>query len=101
MRADSVLTLAVYYAGNFQSRFIPNMIGAFLRVSLLPHIGLRRATIPIFFDMMEYEWKFKRNFHLVGSLNVFALFVGCLHALGQESHPACPVLINTTRWRQR
>jgi hypothetical protein len=49
--------------GNIQARFVPGMIGPFLKVSLLQHNGLRRATIPVFFDMMEFEWRYNKNFH--------------------------------------
>ena len=70
--------------GHFQARYVPAMIGPFLEVSLIPHTGtipppppslsdcaldlyaaIRRATIPIFYDMMELEYKHRRNFHLV------------------------------------
>ena len=70
--------------GSYQSRYVPGMIGPFLKVSLLPHTsefnmfgvvfdklsttlytGIRRNTIPIFFDMMETEFKYRKNFHMV------------------------------------
>lgn len=62
--------------GNYQSRYVPGMIGPFLKVSLIPHTAIRRATIPIFYDMMENEWKFKKNFHfmeteMIDKLDVF------------------------------
>lgn len=32
------------------------MVGAFLKMTLIPEIELRKATIPIFFDMMQCEF---------------------------------------------
>lgn len=62
--------------GNYQSRYVPGMIGPFLKVSLIPHTAIRRATVPIFYDMMENEWKYKKNFHfmeteMIDKLDVF------------------------------
>lgn len=90
--------------GNYQSRYVPGMIGPFLEVSLLPHtskmcysvfamiwllttiyIGIRRNTIPIFFDMMETEFKYRKNFHMVCSLSNFDL----------------SEILLTCRWRQK
>jgi hypothetical protein len=39
--------------GVLRIRFIPEMVGPFLQVSLLPHQGLRKRTIPLFYDMMD------------------------------------------------
>ena len=86
--------------GNYQSRYVPGMIGPFLKVSLIPHTGtssnstptaatlltvcvcvcvcaaIRRATIPIFFDMMENEFKYRKNFHMV--CKRYLQFSGCV-----------------------
>ncbi|XP_064383161.1 dedicator of cytokinesis protein 1-like [Halichondria panicea] len=51
--------------GNYQGRYVPGMIGPFLKVSLIPHNSIRRTTIPIFFDMMENEFKYRKNFHMM------------------------------------
>ncbi|XP_054853310.1 dedicator of cytokinesis protein 5 isoform X1 [Eublepharis macularius] len=47
-------------------KFIPSMVGPILEVTLTPEPELRRATIPIFFDMMQCEFTFsgRRNFHM-------------------------------------
>lgn len=39
-------------------RFIPAMVGPILEVTLVPESELRKATIPIFFDMMQCEYNF-------------------------------------------
>ncbi|KAL6474053.1 hypothetical protein MHYP_G00176140 [Metynnis hypsauchen] len=42
--------------------FIPGMVGPILEMTLIPEEELRRATIPIFFDMMQCEHKHAGNF---------------------------------------
>lgn len=39
-------------------KFIPAMVGPILEVTLVPEPELRKATIPIFFDMMQCEHNF-------------------------------------------
>lgn len=39
-------------------KFIPAMVGPILEVTLIPEPELRKATIPIFFDMMQCEHNF-------------------------------------------
>ncbi|XP_025093618.1 LOW QUALITY PROTEIN: dedicator of cytokinesis protein 1-like [Pomacea canaliculata] len=54
-------------------RFIPELVGPFLEMTLIPETELRRATIPIFFDMMQCEYlqpvpnssRIQGNFHEV------------------------------------
>lgn len=45
------------------------MVGPILEVTLTPEVELRKATIPIFFDMMQCEFNFSGNgnFHMVRS----------------------------------
>lgn len=42
--------------GQHKINFVPAMVGQFLEMTLLPETELRRATIPIFFDMMQCEF---------------------------------------------
>jgi hypothetical protein len=35
---------------------VPGLVGPFLEMTLIPETELRRATIPIFFDMMQCEF---------------------------------------------
>uniref|UniRef100_K1Q5Z2 Dedicator of cytokinesis protein 4 n=1 Tax=Magallana gigas TaxID=29159 RepID=K1Q5Z2_MAGGI len=51
--------------GANRRHFIPSLIGPFLKVTLVPEEELRKATIPIFFDMMESEMKTCGNFQMV------------------------------------
>lgn len=48
-------------------KFIPAMVGPMLEVTLVPEPELRKATIPIFFDMMQCEHNFSpgRTFETV------------------------------------
>ncbi|XP_064631450.1 dedicator of cytokinesis protein 1-like isoform X3 [Lineus longissimus] len=42
--------------GHNKCKFIPNIVGPILEMTLIPEIELRKATIPIFFDMMQCEF---------------------------------------------
>uniref|UniRef100_A0A670JSG5 Dedicator of cytokinesis 5 n=1 Tax=Podarcis muralis TaxID=64176 RepID=A0A670JSG5_PODMU len=55
-----------YNLGPHKIKFIPSMVGSILEVTLTPEPELRKATIPIFFDMMQCEFNFSgsRNFHM-------------------------------------
>ncbi|XP_014677002.1 PREDICTED: dedicator of cytokinesis protein 4-like [Priapulus caudatus] len=48
-------------------RFIPGMVGPFLEVTLVPETELRKAILPIFFDMMDCEQRARGNFKEVES----------------------------------
>ncbi|KXJ24494.1 Dedicator of cytokinesis protein 1 [Exaiptasia diaphana] len=41
--------------GDHKKNFIPGLIGPFLEMTLVPETELRKATLPIFFDMIESE----------------------------------------------
>ena len=45
--------------------FVPSLVGPFLEVTLVPETELRKATLPIFLDMMECEKAQKGNFKQV------------------------------------
>uniref|UniRef100_A0A8C9W3C5 Dedicator of cytokinesis 5 n=1 Tax=Scleropages formosus TaxID=113540 RepID=A0A8C9W3C5_SCLFO len=47
-----------YNLGPHKMKFIPSMVGPILEVTLVPEPELRKATIPIFFDMMQCEHNF-------------------------------------------
>ncbi|ETN61959.1 dedicator of cytokinesis protein 1 [Anopheles darlingi] len=42
--------------GEHKIMFVPRLVGPILEMSLIPEEDLRRATIPIFFDMMQCEY---------------------------------------------
>uniref|UniRef100_A0A8C4X026 Dedicator of cytokinesis 1 n=1 Tax=Eptatretus burgeri TaxID=7764 RepID=A0A8C4X026_EPTBU len=52
-----------YNLGPHKIRFIPEMVGPILEMTLVPESELRKATIPIFFDMMQCEFHSNGNFH--------------------------------------
>ncbi|XP_050795774.1 dedicator of cytokinesis protein 5 isoform X4 [Gopherus flavomarginatus] len=56
-----------YNLGPHKIKFIPSMVGPILEVTLIPEPELRKAAIPIFFDMMQCEFNFSgnRNFHML------------------------------------
>ena len=62
---DAILTKLFYSAGEHKMNFIPAMVGPFLEVTLVPESDLRKATLNIFFDMMQTEEKVKGNFKQV------------------------------------
>lgn len=51
--------------GPHKIKFIPEMVGPILEMTLVPEIELRKATIPIFFDMMQCEFHFTMHFQRV------------------------------------
>lgn len=53
--------------GEHKLHFIPSMVGPFLEVTLVPELELRKATLHIFFDMMECEQRTRGNFRQVES----------------------------------
>ncbi|XP_052047074.1 dedicator of cytokinesis protein 5 isoform X2 [Apodemus sylvaticus] len=50
-----------YNLGPHKIKFIPSMVGPILEVTLTPEVELRKATIPIFFDMMQCEFNLSGN----------------------------------------
>uniref|UniRef100_A0AAR2JXQ2 Dedicator of cytokinesis 5 n=1 Tax=Pygocentrus nattereri TaxID=42514 RepID=A0AAR2JXQ2_PYGNA len=50
-----------YNLGPHKMKFIPAMVGPILKVTLVPEPDLRKAAIPIFFDMMQCEHHFSPN----------------------------------------
>lgn len=69
--------------GEHKTHFVPQLVGSILEMSLIPEIELRKATIPIFFDMMQCEYytsKYmiegygdtkRNNLHYKGHFNEF------------------------------
>lgn len=55
--------------GSHKICFIPGMVGPILEMTLIPEEELRRATIPIFFDMITCEHAHSGNFHKVKKKN--------------------------------
>ncbi|XP_056625482.1 LOW QUALITY PROTEIN: dedicator of cytokinesis protein 2 [Triplophysa dalaica] len=51
-----------YKLGMNKICFIPGMVGPILEMTLIPEEELRKATIPIFFDMMQCEHKHSGHF---------------------------------------
>lgn len=41
--------------GEYKLNFIPSMVGPFLEVTLVPEPALRKATLTVFYDMMQCE----------------------------------------------
>ncbi len=66
-------------------KFIPAMVGPILEATLVPEPELRKATIPIFFDMMQCE-------HRCSSSNTFQTVRGasvfCPSIIFHVSKPA-------------
>lgn len=54
--AGSEIRSMWFNLGQYKRQFVPSLIGPFLEMTLIPEIELRRATIPIFFDMMQCEF---------------------------------------------
>lgn len=54
-----------FIQGQHKIKFIPEMVGPILEMTLIPETELRKATIPIFFDMMQCEFHSTRSFQMV------------------------------------
>ncbi|XP_076471351.1 dedicator of cytokinesis protein 1-like isoform X3 [Babylonia areolata] len=75
-------------------KFIPELVGPFLEMTLIPEIELRRATIPIFFDMMQCEYmqpvpnsnRIQGNFHEVENEMITQLDVLVEGGRGDEQY---------------
>lgn len=65
------LMMWVYLLGSHKICFIPGMVGPILEMTLIPEEELRRATIPIFFDMITCENAHCGNFNKVKILHVY------------------------------
>ncbi|KAJ0050076.1 hypothetical protein NL108_011796, partial [Boleophthalmus pectinirostris] len=52
-----------YKLGNHKICFIPDMVGPILEMTLIPEEELRKATIPIFFDMILCDHEHSGNFN--------------------------------------
>ena len=79
----------VYLVGSHKICFIPGMVGPILEMTLIPEEELRRATIPIFFDMITCENAQFGNFRKV------------IHCLGMQcSHIECiqTILLHAGVW---
>ena len=55
------------FSGEQKLHFVPNMVSQILEVTLVPETELRKATLPIFFDMMKCEQKATGSFRQVRS----------------------------------
>lgn len=47
-------------------RLIQSMVKPFLEMTLVPETELRKTTIPVFFDMIECEFRNRQHFKQVG-----------------------------------
>ncbi|KAH7639593.1 dedicator of cytokinesis protein-like protein 1 [Dermatophagoides farinae] len=68
--------------GPFKITFIPNLVGPFVDVTLIPESELRYATIPIFYDMLMVDYMANANFKqveaaLLDKLDVVAHRIEC------------------------
>lgn len=52
--------------GDCKFHFIPSMVGPFLEVTLVPETELRKATLHIFYDMLEADQMNHGDFKEVG-----------------------------------
>lgn len=78
--------------GQNKSSFIPGLVGKILEMTLVPETELRKATIPIFFDMMQCEFLqvsgrgYKHNFFQVENQIITELDVLVEGGRGDEQY---------------
>lgn len=51
--------------GKRKEHFIPSMVGPFLELTLVPEVDVRRVTLPVIYDMIEWDQRLRRNFKQV------------------------------------
>ena len=56
---------SVTHTGDNKKIFVPDIVGPFLEVTLVPLDSLRKEVIPIFFDMIECYQRDRGNFEIV------------------------------------
>ena len=61
------------------------MVGPFLEMTLIPESELRKATIPLFFDLLECEYSAKANFKQVSS-KFYYVYIDLLVRVVEKSH---------------
>ena len=63
MRRDMGIDIRTMWfnLGQHKINFVSSMVGQFLEMSLLTETEMRKATIPIFFDMMQCEYYSPRH----------------------------------------
>lgn len=67
------------------------MVGPILEMTLIPETELRKATIPIFFDMMQCEFHSTRSFQMVRTK-------GCGKWLWENREKSLKTLTEACRW---
>uniref|UniRef100_A0A8V5FWF4 Uncharacterized protein n=1 Tax=Melopsittacus undulatus TaxID=13146 RepID=A0A8V5FWF4_MELUD len=60
--ANMAFPFPLPFPGRHKIEFIPDMVGPILEMTLVPEPELRKATIPIFFDMMLCEYQLTHSF---------------------------------------
>ncbi|XP_066902048.1 dedicator of cytokinesis protein 3 isoform X2 [Halyomorpha halys] len=72
--------------GDHKIHFIPSMVGPFLEITLVPEPELRKATLNIFFDMIQCEFNAHGNFKQVESELIDKLDVLISENKGDEEY---------------
>ncbi|KAL9893363.1 dedicator of cytokinesis protein myoblast city isoform 3-T4 [Glossina fuscipes fuscipes] len=52
-----------FQLGEHKPKFVPQLVEQILEMSMIPEMELRKATIPIFFDMMQCEYYSSKMIH--------------------------------------
>ncbi|GAB6025462.1 Dedicator of cytokinesis protein 5 [Chamberlinius hualienensis] len=67
MRRDTAFQIRAMWfnLGQNKIHFVPGLVGLFLEMTLVPELELRKSTIPIFFDMMQCEFRSPKYLHMV------------------------------------
>lgn len=61
------LLLLLLLLGQNQIHFVPEFVGPFLEMALIPEPNVRKSLMPIFFEMMLREWENSNSFSKVCS----------------------------------
>jgi len=72
--------------GGNKIKLLPEIVGPFLEMTLIPKEELRKATLPIFFDMIECEFRNRQNFRQVATEIISQLDVLVEGGKGDEQY---------------
>uniref|UniRef100_T1IIV8 Dedicator of cytokinesis protein 1 n=1 Tax=Strigamia maritima TaxID=126957 RepID=T1IIV8_STRMM len=86
--------------GQHKIQFVPGMVGPFLEMTLVPEVELRKATILIFFDMMQCEF-YSRRSSVVSECNHVKEIKGNFNEFENEMVTQLDVLIEGGRGNEQ
>lgn len=94
------LLLLLLLLGQNQIHFVPEFVGPFLEMALIPEPNVRKSLMPIFFEMMLREWENSNSFSKVcsGSSLTFLYLTDINHGQSISAGVKCMHLLNVSSY---